>query len=128
MVRGAIVLAHPEIVRGYLGGFTWVWASVLLHYIIAVHVIGGFLLTIGMVTRLSAAMQIPALVGAIFIVHLRERLFSTSEGLELSALVLVMLIVITVFGAGRLSVDHYVFGDADFLADVHLARRAPRAT
>lgn len=90
----------------------WVLTAVALHYVILGHLIGGALLTIGFFTRLAAAFQIPILVGAVFIVHRQDGLFALGQSLELSALVLFLLCVFLVAGAGRLSLDHYVFGPA----------------
>ena len=67
-------------------------------------------LAFGLVTRIAAGLQVPALVGAVLLVHLREGLMSQSQSLELSMLVLFMLLVFVVFGSGRLSLDRYVFG------------------
>ena len=127
MVRGAVVMAHPELAMRYLGRFDWLWPSVIVHYVIAAHVVGGLLLAMGMVTRLAALVQIPALLGAVLFAHVRERLFSSSQSLELSGLVLAMLAVFSVFGAGRLSVDHYVFGSSPFVLPARtFLRRHPR--
>jgi uncharacterized membrane protein YphA (DoxX/SURF4 family) len=90
----------------------WVMTALALHYVILGHLIGGALLTIGFFTRLAAAFQIPILFGAVFIIHRQEGLFALGQSLEFSALVLVLLCVFLVAGAGRLSVDHYVFGPA----------------
>jgi uncharacterized membrane protein YphA (DoxX/SURF4 family) len=74
------------------------------------HFGGGALLALGLVTRLAAAIQVPALVGAVFFVHIHDGLMSQSQSLELAVLVLFMLLVFMVFGAGRLSLDRYLFG------------------
>ena len=83
----------------------------LLHYVILAHFIGGLLLTIGLFTRLAALAQIPILAVAVFIVHRQDGLFAMGQSLEFSALVLFLLVVILVSGAGRLSLDHVVFGE-----------------
>jgi putative oxidoreductase len=87
----------------------WIVTGVALHYIIAAHLIGGALLTAGLFTRLAALFQIPVLVGAVFIVHARDGLFAMGQSLELSALVLFLLCMFLVSGAGKLSLDHLVF-------------------
>lgn len=80
----------------------------LLHYIPIAHLAGGLLLAVGLLTRVSALFQIPILAGAVFLVHLREGLFTHGQSLELTALVLFLLVLIVVHGGGRLSVDHYI--------------------
>lgn len=87
----------------------WLLTGILLHYVIFAHLIGGALLTIGFLTRFAALVQVPILAGAVFIVHRQDGLFAMGQSLELSALVLFLLLVITVAGHGRLSLDHVVF-------------------
>jgi len=88
----------------------WLLTGLLLHYVFLAHLIGGALLTIGFFTRLAALAQIPILAGAVFFVHRQDGLFAMGQSLEFSALVLFLLVVFTVSGAGRLSLDHSVFG------------------
>jgi uncharacterized membrane protein YphA (DoxX/SURF4 family) len=71
------------------------------------HVAGGLMMAFGILTRIGAAIQVPNLVGAILFVHLREGLFTGAQTLEFSVLVLFLLVLIAVVGAGRLSIDYY---------------------
>lgn len=77
-----------------------------MHVVILVHLAGGFLLAIGLLTRVAALIQIPILIGAIFFVHLRQGLFQKSQDLEYVILVLFLLVVFVGYGGGRLSVDY----------------------
>ena len=70
-----------------------------------VHITGGLLMTFGVFTRIGAAIQIPNVLGAVVFVHLKEGLFTQGQTLEFTMLVLYLLCVIAVTGAGRLSVD-----------------------
>jgi uncharacterized membrane protein YphA (DoxX/SURF4 family) len=56
--------------------------------------------------------QIPILAGAVFIVHRQDGLFAMGQSLELSALVLFLLVLFVISGAGKLSLDRAVFGSA----------------
>src|SRR5918993_557360 len=47
----------------------WVATGMVLHYVMLAHFIGGALLTIGFFTRIAAAVQVPVLAGAVFVVH-----------------------------------------------------------
>ena len=80
----------------------------MLHYIPIAHLGGGFLLALGLLTRTSAAFQIPVLAGAVFVIHLEEGLFTRGQNLEFTALVLFLLVVILVYGGGRMSLDVYM--------------------
>jgi|HubBroStandDraft_6_1064221.scaffolds.fasta_scaffold667361_2 uncharacterized membrane protein YphA (DoxX/SURF4 family) len=89
----------------------WLISAALLHYVALAHFVGGAMLALGLLTRLAALVQIPILAGAVFIVHRQDGLFALGQSLEFSALVLFLLCVIVVSGAGRFSLDHVVFGE-----------------
>ena len=91
-------------------GQSWFTSGVLMHYVMIAHFVGGLLLTIGFLTRIAAAAQIPILVGAVFFVHRQDGLFALGQSLELSALVLFLLVLFTIAGAGKLSLDYVTFG------------------
>jgi putative oxidoreductase len=88
----------------------WLLTGLVLHYVMIAHFIGGLLLTVGFLTRLAAIVQIPILAGAVFIVHRQDGLFAMGQSLEFSALVLFLLVVFAVAGAGKLSLDYVTFG------------------
>jgi uncharacterized membrane protein YphA (DoxX/SURF4 family) len=71
------------------------------------HMAGGLLLAFGLWTRAAAAVQIPILVGAVLFVHLREGLFTGAQTLEFAVLVLVILCLFALGGAGPWSVDAF---------------------
>jgi uncharacterized membrane protein YphA (DoxX/SURF4 family) len=71
------------------------------------HIAGGLMMTLGILTRTGAAIQIPNLLGAVFFVHLKEGLFTQGGSLEFAMLVLFLLCIITLVGAGRLSIDWF---------------------
>jgi len=77
----------------------------VLHYISLAHLVGGLMLTVGLLSRIAAWVQIPILAGAVFI-HRNEGLMSSGQGLEFSALVFFLLLVFAISGAGPLSVDN----------------------
>ena len=91
-------------------GQSWLTTGVLLHYVMLAHFVGGAMLTIGFLTRIAAAVQIPILAGAVFIVHRKDGLFAMGQSLEFSALVLFLLCICVVSGAGKLSLDYVTFG------------------
>ena len=91
-------------------GQPWLLTGFMLHYVMLAHFIGGALLMIGFLTRIAALVQIPILAGAVFVVHRQDGLFAMGQSLELSALVLFLLVVFAISGAGKLSLDHVTFG------------------
>lgn len=109
-VRGVLFISESQGLETLidLSQFS-VASAAVAHYVSFVHLLGGLMLAVGLLTRLAALLQIPVLAGAVFLVHLEEGLLSPSQALEFSALVLFLLVVVFVFGSGRWSADHYVF-------------------
>ena len=111
LVKGVHFMSNPDYLTQLLGtsdNTLFVQAAVA-HYVIPAHLVGGFLLAIGLLTRLAALSQIPILLGAIFYVHLpKTMLIQPRENLEFSALVLFLLILVFAYGSGQWSVDHYL--------------------
>lgn len=107
LVRGILFLTDA----GQMGiiaersGLDWIE-----YYVPFAHIAGGFLLTLGLFTRVAALIQIPVLVGAVLLVHLRQGLLSENQSLELAVLVLFILLVILGIGPGKLSLDYKFFG------------------
>lgn len=109
LVRGATFLSRPDVLASYMErGGHWFIPVMLSHYVVGAHIAGGILLALGLGTRVAALVQVPILAGAVFLVHWGEGLLSSGQSLELSALVLVMLAAIGVFGPGHFSLDYYL--------------------
>ena len=85
----------------YFAGMT------LAHYVVFAHILGGPLIAFGLFTRIICALQLPILVGAVFMVNYPKGFLSIGQHMELwaSIVVLVGLIVFMVFGAGKFSLD-----------------------
>ena len=110
-VKGIYFLMHQGELKKLLEGADNLafGQGAVAHYIIPVHLVGGLLLAIGLLTRLAALAQIPILIGAIFYIWLPEVLvFEQRQNLEFSALVLFLLTLIFVYGAGRFSLDYLI--------------------
>lgn len=107
-IKGMYIMDHRDEILSMVGGtnfsFTMVAAA---HYVIPAHLVGGALLAFGILTRWAAAAQIPPLVGAIFYTFLpRFTSLEMRQSLEFTTLVLFLLALITIFGDGRLSLQH----------------------
>lgn len=74
-------------------------------YITIGHLLGGICLAIGVLTRLAALLQIPILVGAVSLSDMG--LMMGGQSLELATLVLFLLVVFFIFGAGPLALSKY---------------------
>lgn len=105
--RGLLFVVNPDAFAALVSGAeeSWVTSSGLMYLVAAVHIVGGGMLVLGFFTRLAALAQIPILLGAVFLVHLRGGLFTASQSFEFSALVLFLLVLVFLHGSGRWSVD-----------------------
>ncbi len=70
-----------------------------------IHLFGGLLICLGLLTRLAALIQIPVVLGAIFFVNLRHGLALGGSELLFSILILVLLFVFVIEGSGPISMD-----------------------
>ena len=114
LARGLLLITNTS--PGYIvdffqrAGQSWLATGFLMHYVMIAHFVGGLLLTIGFLTRIAALVQIPVLLGAVFFVHRQDGLFAMGQSLEFSALVLFLLVMFAISGAGKLSLDYVTFG------------------
>jgi len=86
-------------------GFSGVLISVAIHVVAFAHLVGGILITLGLVTRFAVVIQIPILLFAVFFVNLTLGFSTPNSELWFSVLVLFLLIMFWVVGSGPLSVD-----------------------
>ena len=88
------------------GPFT---TMMLANYIAFAHLLGGFLLVLGLLTRFACLLQIPILLGAIIFVNSSGGILKPFSELSLSILVLLLLVYFLIVGNGpwsfKLSAD-----------------------
>ena len=82
------------------------WLMALVYYVTFVHLVGGTLIALGIMTRFSSLMQIPVVFGAIFFINVFQSPFNTD--LLSSVAALVLLVVFAVIGSGRWSLGRYL--------------------
>jgi len=78
----------------------------LVYYVTFVHLVGGTLIALGILTRFSALMQIPVVFGAVFFINILQSPFNTD--LISSVIALIFLVVFAVIGSGKLSLENYL--------------------
>jgi putative oxidoreductase len=91
LVRGSLVANRSD---WLVIGITWT------------HLLGGFLIIIGLLTRWAVLLQIPILMGAIIFINTRREAFGSFE-LPFALIVLVLLIIFLIEGGGPLSLDNF---------------------
>lgn len=103
-IRGIILVSNP-------GSIYVLDIKAEMHmfysYITIIHLVGGFLMAIGFLTRVGALLQVPILLGAVFFVHAHSRLMMGGQNLEVAVLVLFLLLIYSVFGSGPLALNNY---------------------
>lgn len=86
--------------------FSGLMLILLSHYILFAHIMGGFLLAIGLLTRFACLIQIPVLLGAIIFIN-ASMLRPFSE-LFLALLILALLVYFLIIGSGPWSLDRVI--------------------
>ncbi len=88
-------------------GNLWLATGTIAHMVLLAHLAGGFFLAIGLITRMAALVQVPVLAAAVFFIHLPNafRAVESRQNFEFTALILFLLVLVSIYGGGRWSVD-----------------------
>ncbi len=137
-IRGVVFIADASSFMTLVGGDStgFLRSAILIHYVALAHVFGGFMLAAGLLTRVAALVQIPVLAGAVAVSLGQGGLIAGTQGLEISALTLFLLILVLLYGSGTWSADHYLLRrpakgtitDRTEKAAEILSQKAPSAT
>lgn len=107
--KGVMFINDREIIITMLEDSQVEFISFMIaHYVIIVHLFGGVLISVGLLTRLSILFQIPILIGAIIFVDLPRAFISINSDLGFAVLLLFLLLFFFFYGSGPLSVDCYL--------------------
>lgn len=83
-------------------------AFILSHYVATMHLVGGLLITLGLLTRWAIAFQLPILAGAILFINQIGSFSAINSEFTLSAVVFLLLCFFFVYGSGQWSLDEYM--------------------
>ena len=81
------------------------------YYVTFVHLVGGILIALGNLTRLSCIVQIPVVLAAVLLINIFQEPINAMIWPSITALIL--LILFTVVGSGPLSLDKYLSGSGE---------------
>jgi putative oxidoreductase len=116
IAKGVFFLGEREYLSSLIdqaGGWSFIPIAAA-HYVIPAHIAGGLLLALGLLTRLAALAQVPILLGAVYYLHLPQMVtLQGRQDFEFTALVLFLVALHAVFGAGKYSLDHVLARRAD---------------
>ena len=105
--KGIFFLANTstleELVRGSLVANRADWMVIFITWS---HLLGGFLIIIGLLTRWAVLLQIPILMGAIVFINTQRDAFGAFE-LPFAFIILLLLILFLIEGGGPLSLDNF---------------------
>lgn len=114
IIKAAFFVTHTEYLLNLMAnaGSWWFAPPIIMHYIVLAHFCGGVCLLLGLFTRTAALVQLPILFSAIMYVHLPHIVSSMEarESIEFAGLVFFLLCLISIYGAGRWSLDHWLAG------------------
>ena len=115
LVRGMLFIADATSFMDLIGtsSSAMLQSTLLLHYVALSHLLGGFMLLTGLLSRIGALIQIPILIGAVFVEEMSGGLTSGTQGFEIAMLTLFLLILIFLYGSGDISSDHYFFRQSE---------------
>jgi putative oxidoreductase len=105
--KGIFFLANTstleELVRGSLVANRADWMVIFITWS---HLLGGFLIIIGLLTRWAVLLQIPILMGAIVFINTQRDAFGSFE-LPFAFIILLLLILFLIEGGGPVSLDNF---------------------
>jgi uncharacterized membrane protein YphA (DoxX/SURF4 family) len=107
-VKGVFFMLHrDQLVDLIQQSGTWsIFPMAIAHYVIPVHLAGGIMLALGVLTRVAALFQLPVLFMALFYVHLPRILaIEGRQNMEFTALVLALTMLLVAYGSGRWSIE-----------------------
>jgi len=104
---GDVLIRSNAKLQGISNKINMILAIFITVYVITAHLIGGILLSLGLYTRWICLIQMPILLGAIFLVNFPGGFTSMLDYVEFisAAIVLVGLVYFFITGAGAFSID-----------------------
>lgn len=101
--KGVVFASNIESLELSVEGLTMLFTGVVLaHYVIFAHLLCGPLIIFGLLTRIMCLVQVPILLGAVFLVNAPKGFTLETD---ISLIVLAGLITFVIFGAGKFSID-----------------------
>lgn len=106
--KGITFMSNATLLERLLSGSAMAQDPGTLAIIITfANLLGGFMLTVGLMTRLVALLEIPILIGAIIFINAQKGGFAAESELSLAVVVLILLVFFLIEGGGPLSMDGY---------------------
>jgi uncharacterized membrane protein YphA (DoxX/SURF4 family) len=108
--KGITFISNTTLLERLLSGSAFAsstgWLAIVITW---ANLLGGFMLTVGLMTRLVALLQIPILLGAIIFINAQKGGFAADSELPLAIVALLLLVFFLIEGGGPLSLDGYFY-------------------
>lgn len=111
LLKGCAFMQHTGYLTAILQQQEWItlepfMLTIIIDYVIFVHIAGGVLITLGILTRLSCLLQLPVIAAAVFMINLFQS--SLNSDMWLTLITCFLLIIFMITGSGPLSLDRYL--------------------
>jgi uncharacterized membrane protein YphA (DoxX/SURF4 family) len=108
VIKGIIFISDTDALMSTMrGAGLYFLPMAVVHYVAYAHIIGGVFIAVGLITRFAVILQLPILLGAVFLVNPPGPSFEFTLEFWASLIVLLLLLVFLVYGSGKLSVTGY---------------------
>jgi uncharacterized membrane protein YphA (DoxX/SURF4 family) len=109
-IKGIAFMSNATLLENLLSGSQIADNTHALQIIICTaNLLGGFLILIGLQTRLMCLIQIPILIGAVIFINAQKGGFAPESEMGLAILALLLSILFLIEGSGPLSLDSYFY-------------------
>ena len=108
--RGVSFISDTDYLSSLIGSMKGLnmWTMAAVHYVAFAHLVGGFMIALGIMTRFASAVQIPILFVAVFFINVSQGFSYFNSELWLSIVTLALLIVYVIVGSGKFSADEHM--------------------
>ena len=109
ILKGFVLAEHETVITNLLLEHHLQYISFMAaQYIILLHICGGVLIALGILTRFSSLMNLPILIAAVFFINIPKGLLPLNTELFLSIVVLLLLMIFSIIGDGKLSAEYFI--------------------
>lgn len=109
IIKGMELTGSMESLLGQIGMEPGAYTTLgIAHYVFLANILGGSFLIVGLLTRWAALLNVPNLLGAIYILSRGQTFFAPGSEIPVTVIVALMVIVFSLTGSGPVSLDHYL--------------------
>ena len=108
-IKGIIFIQNPHALLEILDNSSISgWTFIVEHHVAFTYLVGGILISIGLITRVAIIFELPVFFGSIYCSLTHHGFFSVFTDLAFSIVMFILLLVFLVWGPGNFSVDSYM--------------------